>query len=49
MSYGFEMRIGILSTYGNSLAQKPRDLQTREKPIQAEKPILKGKNNAQNH
>ena len=45
MSYGFEMRIGAPSTYGRTLAQKPRDLQTRDKPSQVEKPILKGKSN----
>lgn len=45
MSLRFEMGIGIPSTYGNSLAQKPRDLQTRKKPSQVEKPVLKGKRN----
>ena len=45
MSYGFEMRIGVPSTYGKAIAQKPRDLQTRKKPSQVEKPVLKGKRN----
>lgn len=45
MSLRFEMGIGIPSTYGNSLAQKPRDLQIRKKPSQVEKPVLKGKRN----
>lgn len=49
MSLRFEMWIGVPSTYGNSLAQKPRDLQTREKPDSFKKPVLKGENNAQNH
>jgi hypothetical protein len=45
MSLRFEMGIGVPSAYGNSLAQKPRDLQTREKPSQFEKPVLKEKRN----
>jgi hypothetical protein len=45
MSLRFEMGIGVPSTYGISLAQKPRDLQTREKPSQFEKPVLKVKRN----
>jgi len=49
MSLRYEMGIGVPSAYGNSLAQKPRELQTREKPSQFEKPVLKDKSNAQNH
>ncbi len=45
MSYGFEMRIGIRSTYGYTVPEKPRDLQTREKPNQIDKPVLKVKRN----
>ena len=45
MSLGYEMRSGIRSTYGYSLAEKPRNLQTREKPSQFEKPVLKVKRN----
>jgi|GEM_PF-4826758 len=45
MSYGYEMRSGIRSTYGNSLSQMPRELLTKGKPNQVEKPVLKVKSN----
>lgn len=46
MSLRYEMNADIPSTYGYTLPEKPRELQTREKPSQVEKPALKVKSNA---
>jgi hypothetical protein len=45
MSLRFEMGIGVTSTYGYTVPEKPRDLQTREKPDSFKKPVLKVKRN----
>lgn len=46
MSLRFAMGVGTDYLYGSSLAEKPRELQTREKPDlkqKQQKPILKKK------
>lgn len=43
MSLRYEMNVGIPSTYGRTLAEKPRDMQAKQK---SDKPILKVKRNA---
>ncbi len=45
MSLRYEMNVGIPSTYGCKVAEKPRDLQTKVKSRQIEKPILRVKQN----
>jgi hypothetical protein len=47
MSLRFEMNVGISSTYGYTLPEKPRDLQTRQKPSSTDKPLLKVKSHVQ--